>query len=252
MARISKSVVGNLSGTLGDIVFHQRNGKVFVRRRPPSFVPGNDPESVDRRLRFGFSVRLAKAICSIPELKAIWRKATPHGKSTFNFIVGTNTKLVNAGSVTDFTTIVPPWKKPSIAPGFILNCTAVSISFEAVTVELAPLRKSAGINIKKEPNAKLVYVLCLRNPVNKSYPDVCFISGASDSKPIALVEDPASGNSLLTFSIAISGQDASSVRNYANWNLLLALLTLDTANNPVKYSNTNQATYQPMAKGAQD
>ncbi len=235
MARISKSVVGNLSGSLGDIVFHQRNGKVFARRRPPSFVPGNDPESVDRRLRFGFSVRLAKAIYSIPEVKTIWQKATPKGKSTFNFIVGTNTKLVNAGSVTDCTAIVPPWKKPSTVAGFILNCTAVSVSSEAVTVELAPLGKSAGINIKKEPNAKLAYVLCLTNPTQPSPirggTRVGFVSGSS--RPAQLVLD-----SVLTFNIVLTGQDAASIGRYADRKLLLVLLTFDASGNPVNYSST--------------
>ena len=68
MAELDKSVIGKLRGRIGDVVFRQRNGKVFVSQRPKSFMPGTDEKSVERRSKFAFCAKLSKAIYSIPEL----------------------------------------------------------------------------------------------------------------------------------------------------------------------------------------
>ena len=121
MAKIRKAVVGKLSGSLGDVVFHERYGKLFIRRRPRSFLPGTDPESTGRRSRFAFSVKLASAVYSLPDLAMLWRRATPKNVSTFNFIVGANTKLAAEGSVTDQITITPSQSLELREVGAILN-----------------------------------------------------------------------------------------------------------------------------------
>ncbi len=232
MAELSGSILGRLSGSIGDITFLRRNGKVFIRRRSKSFVPGHDQESVNRRSRFSLAGKLARAIYSIPELKAFWQQVTPKGKSAFNIMVQKNICLVNPDSVSGVTTITPE-------VGFAINCTSSSISKDAIVVELAALGSSVGIDTSGEPSVKLAYVLSLTNPSNSTFPEFLFVSGTSDTGQLTL-------DTALTFNIALSGQDAARVGSYGEKKLLLALLTLDSENKPVKYSSTLQAS------GAQD
>ena len=62
MARLKKTVLGRLSGAIGDIVFREKNGKNFVGLRASSFIPGSDPGSIDRRAKFTLSTQLASII----------------------------------------------------------------------------------------------------------------------------------------------------------------------------------------------
>ncbi|MFZ1081669.1 MAG: hypothetical protein WAO19_07065 [Candidatus Kryptoniota bacterium] len=231
MAELNKSVIGKLRGSVGDIVFRQRNGKVFVSRKPKSFMPGTDAKSVERRLKFAFCAKLSKAIYSIPELAALWRQAAPQGRSVYHFILQTNIHLVNPDAVSEFTIITPPRSCCMAGGGFAIDYTNVSVSTNAIAVELASLGVSTGIDTTTEHNAKLACVLCLTNPVNKSLPQFQFVSCVSKSEHLAF-------DSLLTFIIALEGETLAKVQSYGEKKLLCAMVTLDSKNNPVRYSDT--------------
>ncbi len=144
--------------------------------------------------------------------------------SAFNYIIQKNILVVNPTSVSDLTTIVPDHS-------FGVSCTGATLTGNAIAVAMAAIGSAVGIDVTKEPNAKMAYVLTLASPANSTFPEFLFISGTSDTKPIDL-------NSALTFNIALSSQDASSIGSYADRKLLLALLTLDASGKPVEYSGT--------------
>jgi hypothetical protein len=230
MAELNKTVLGRVSGRLGDMTFRQRNGKNIIGMRPSHYPTPSDQASVDRRARFRFTAKLAQAIYSLLDLTAAWRPVTPSGMSTFNYILQSNISLVNPGSVSEMTMITPPTES-SNGLGFMINCTTFSVTVNAIAVELAAVGTSQGIDVTKEPNAKLVFVLSLTNPVNDSLADYWFVVGASDPTPLVLANP-------LSFNIPLSGQDAASVASYGDKKLLLALLTLDADSAPVKHSET--------------
>ncbi|HUI30604.1 MAG TPA: hypothetical protein VLX91_10335 [Candidatus Acidoferrales bacterium] len=231
MARLDKSVIGKLRGAVGDVVFRQRNGKVFVSRKPQSFIPGTDKDSVDRRLKFAFSSKLSSTIYSLPDLASLWRQAAPHGRSVYHFIVQVNIPLVNPYAVTERTTITPPQSGSSTGSGFVIDCTSAMISPDAFNVEFAPVGNSAGIDLSREQNAKVACVLCLTNPTDKSLPKYQFVSCVSESKQIVL-------GSPLVFSIPLAGTEAAKVRTYEDKKLLCTMITLDAERKPVRYSGT--------------
>jgi len=224
MAELTKAVLGRVSGRLGDTVFRQRNGKNFLGTRPRKYTPPADQGSEDRRARFAFSSKLAQAIYSILELARFWQPLTPSGMSTFNYIIQKNILVVNPDSVTDLTSITP-------GHSFAVECTSASLTGNTMSVQLAAIGDLAGIDVSKAPNAKLVYVLSLTNPSNNTYPEFAFVSGGSDTKPLAL-------DSSLTFNVGLSGQDAASIGVYGYRKLLVALVTLGADNVPVEYSGT--------------
>ena len=87
MAEINKQVLGKLTGTLGDIVFRQRNGKNYVSMRPSSYPASDNPAIIAKREKFLLAVQLGSNINSNSYLKEIWRSYTPSGLIPFNYMV---------------------------------------------------------------------------------------------------------------------------------------------------------------------
>ncbi len=224
MAQLTQSVLGRVSGKLGDITFRQRNGKNIIGVNPRSYPPPEDQGSVDRRARFAFSAKLAQAIGSVPELNALWLPVTPQGMSTFNFIIQKNILLGNPGSVSDLTMITPP-------PGFTISCTSSSVAADAITAALGAIGTLSGIVLSDEPTVKLAYLLSLTNPASVTLPEYRFIGGTSDAAATVL-------DSAMQFTIPLVGLDSVLVESYQEKKLLIALVTFDEAGNPVKHSGT--------------
>jgi hypothetical protein len=224
MAQLTKSVLGRVSGKLGDITFRQRNGKNIIGLSPGSYTPPDDQASIDRRVRFTFSSKLAKAILAVPELSVLWKPFTPQGMSEFNFIIQKNILLINPGAVSDITMIAP-------TTGFGINCTSSTISAEAIAAELAAIGAAAGIVPADEPNVKLAFVLSLTKPVNLTFPEFSFISGTTAAAQTVL-------DTPLSFTLPLVGEDSMLVESYEEKKILLALITLDAAGKPVRYSGT--------------
>ena len=231
MARVTNGITGEISGKLGGLVFHRRNGKQFVRQRPESFLPGTDPESVDRRSRFAFSVKLGAAIYSVPELSAIWRKAAPKNKSVFNFIVGNNSNRVTARSITESSVIVPPFDVRSMKKELAVTCIRTSISSGSIDIELTPPGNAANAKEVDGRPAMLLSVICLARPVNRSLPAFAFVAAVSTLLQIEL-------DTSVVFNISLGGQDRLTVENYEERKVLFTVAALDDKNNPAYYSAT--------------
>ena len=108
MAELNKTVLGRLSGAVGDVVFRQRNGKNYVGTKPAPFMPGDDPASVARRERFAITGKLAKAINSIAIIKSLWKESTPSGLSPYLYMVQLNYPHIVDGAVSNSAYAVSP------------------------------------------------------------------------------------------------------------------------------------------------
>ncbi len=224
MAELSKAVLGRVSGTLGDITFRQRNGKSVVATRPRRYPPPDDQGSIDRRARFKVSSKLAVAVSAIPDLFSFWSPKTPPGMSTHNYIIQRNVLVVKPSSVSGLTAITPEHSYP-------IALTGAKLSGNGIAAALGPIGSGSGIDVAREPNAKLACVLSLTNPSNETYPDFLFVPGISDSKPVDL-------ESALTFEVELSAQAAATIESYADRKILVALLNFDAAGTPMGYSET--------------
>lgn len=64
MAKLNKKIIGNLSGSLGDIIFKEREGSSYAATRPSKMRATNNPLTLLRRKRFRLSIKLGRAIYS--------------------------------------------------------------------------------------------------------------------------------------------------------------------------------------------
>ena len=141
MARIDKSVLGFVSGKLGEFVFRKMNGGKFVSLSPDKYKISQSAEAKTGRANFAATVKFAKFINSIPELKEIWSTARIEGTNSYHRIIKYNAKRVNSGKLTTANKIIPE--------GQILTISSISLK-EENQLELNILLPHDKINFPAE------------------------------------------------------------------------------------------------------
>jgi len=224
MAELNKSVLGKVSGTIGDLTFRQRNGKNIISTRPSSFMPGQDAASIARRNRFKLASKIAKEINSIEIFKEPWKSSTPSGLIPFNFIFKSNYQLINSDNIVNGLKIFPTL-------GF--NASNQSTTFNAtdVDVTLNPLGPNTGIDAINETSLSLISVIYLTDPINSTSEEEHFIMVKSENIPLQLVDQ-------ITFTITIPDNQLSFYDEYITKKSFSTLITTDSLNKLVKSSNT--------------
>ena len=224
MAELNKTVLGKLSGAVGDIIFRQRNGKNFVGTKPSSFIPGNDPASVARRAKFGLSIQLAKTINSISPLKSVWSKTAPSGITSYNYIIKVNYNNIDSNTLSDAVTLAP-------GTGFIISASSIAIASSGVQADLNAIGNSEGINPANEVSIQLVAVINLSNPVDNTLKSNAFLGLVSASQATDL-------DNALSFQFPLTTQESQLIDRYQDHKGFFSLLTLDNNNTVVHYSST--------------
>ena len=86
----NKSILKHASGTVGNLVFRQYNGKTIVCLRPERYSMPMDEESISRRGKFKMASLVAHCINKIPHAKKLWAEEAGYRKS----VIGTIFKSV--------------------------------------------------------------------------------------------------------------------------------------------------------------
>jgi hypothetical protein len=224
MGTLTKAVLGRISGTVGDVLFRQRNGMNYVSARPTSYTPSNDADAVARRKKFAFACKLASNIISISPLKTLWTSAAESGQSAYNKIVSTNYKFVAVDSVTDQTFLVPDL-------GFGVTTTSITVSASSIQLVTEAIGNNAGIDLTTEKFIQLAAILSLSDPVDETVDDYCVIPLTSSGLKLGL-------DAAVTAIATMSSQQTQLYNKYNTHKALLSLVTLDVDGNPLHYSGT--------------
>jgi len=223
MARARNSIIGEITGSIGDVTIRQRKGRTIISARPKRFMPGDDENSVKRRATFGIATRLAKEIHSIPELSTIWTRNLPEGKkSGYNFIITSNLKQVGPNSMTDQAAITP-------AGGFNVGISGIEFVSDAITAVVGPIGSDSGIDTSSDLFAKLVVVAGIFSTVPEGRPE--FAAMSSGKQKLAL-------DAALRFALPFGGIDPKKSGPANEIHLMLAVVLLDKDEKPTKFSKT--------------
>lgn len=103
MARIKNSMFKQLSGTLGDIIFYSRSGRIYARRRPQYIRDAKTPLQQQQRMRMRDVIAFYKVIKNSP-LLPIWQQmGQEQGMSGMNLFIKMNiAAFAGEGRVTDY------------------------------------------------------------------------------------------------------------------------------------------------------
>lgn len=224
MATLKKTILGRLSGTVGDIVFRNKHGRNFVSSKPASFNAPSDEASLERRARFRLSIKFASSVGSIPELKEIWRTYKPTRYTTHNFIFKENYPLITHEDVSNAAMIVP-------SNGFINDFDSINVSQSNLRVEYTSIGSEPGIDPLVEVNLRLAGIIFLSSPVDPSSPPYSFISVLSGPVPVDLIEP-------LVFTASFSAQQSELVSKYQTRKALCTVISFTAENKIVNFART--------------
>jgi hypothetical protein len=224
MAELKKTVLGKVSGAVGDIVFRERDGKNYIGLRPGSFVPGSDPASVARRQRFLLTLKMGSAINSVQPLKALWNGVKPSSLSAFNYIVKANYRYVAPAAITDLLKLVPD-------NGFGVTLADNNVDRTRVRTIVEPIGTNTGIDIALEPTIIMACIVFLSSPVDESVGAYSILSAVTPALPTSLTEE-------LTFDADFTNQQSLVFDKYQVTKTFVAIVTLDSDDSPVHYSST--------------
>ncbi len=137
MAEIKRTILGDVSGKIGDIVFRKMNGKKFVSVRPKKYKPTKSTKLKNARSNFATVVNFAKVTNSVPELKTVWEQFKSKASNSYHKIITANSGLVKTGVLTAFNKITPDGLELNLISAFVKsNKLEVTISFPSVKTGL--------------------------------------------------------------------------------------------------------------------
>lgn len=161
MAVVKGSVIGNLSGRLGNLSARTIEGRTILAARPSSFNASQDPAVVEIRRKFSSTATFVKTLISLSALYEIWKKVKTSGISVYNYAFKNNFAYSSAEKPTDQNIITPG--------GFALPVQSATVDSDNVLVELLALN-TASVFTPEEINLSANGVICYFNPTNPDDP----------------------------------------------------------------------------------
>jgi hypothetical protein len=156
VAEVTKSVIGKLSGTLGNMVFRNIGDKVVIYMRPHNQRISYSENSVKNRGKFGLTSLLATKSKLLPGIKEVWDSTNLEGRSAYTKLIKANAKSTAADRLTINNNITPM--------GDSLFVNSYSLNIQKFDIEY----KFEGKGIEKiQPpyNANLlIFLYDIKNP----------------------------------------------------------------------------------------
>ena len=223
MARLKGSVLGELSGKLGNLTARIVNGKTIFAQRPTSFHVNMAPELVAIRKKFAVTVNFAKNLIKYSDLYQIWDKLKTGEMSVFNFVVKTNFNSSAEEKPTTDNMLTPK-------DGFVPDVTAAEVTADAITAQIAPLNT---VMVMDALEMKLVphLLLCFYNPVNAEDAPYALV-------PVEATPMPLDDVNPVALNIPLNVVQQATAAKYQNSILYLAFTTQDIEGKLVQYSAT--------------
>lgn len=142
MAITRKSIIGTLKGSLSNIVFRERNGKVVAYIKPAKQRISKSEAAVKARNKFGLTVVFAKEINSNETLAKIWEQLRVKATNTYQKIIKVNSKLTDSKSLSIKNKITPdglPFK--GFSAEYKSDVIKMTLNFENTSGDLLKAEK---------------------------------------------------------------------------------------------------------------
>ena len=224
MAVIKSGILSSIRGSVGRVTGRIVNGRNILSQRPGYRKQTNDPATLKRRDRFRLAVKFASAINKLEGVKPIWKTITPKDQNFFSFLVQSNYNQITDGALTG-TNIITPFS------GFPVSLASSEITSASVSADINTLAGIYNFDLTDEVNVKLCMVIYLTDPANSLFEKYTFIPLEFEAQALQL-DNP------LTFTQGLMKADQSLFESYNAHKTYLALVTLDSDNNPVSFSQT--------------
>jgi hypothetical protein len=222
MARIKNQFLGNISGTIGPVVYKQIGTTQYIATKPNSFIPGTDPASVFRRDQGAFVGKLSSKIYSIDIIKKLW---SPEVKKQSRIYQRIWSETYHAANCNDLN------KPPKLSPtqDFIISNPTFLFGQKSFLFKSDSIGASTLINPAIEKFILPVGVIVLKDPKSPASPPTEIIAFQGKNEILDL-------NSDLNINIDIPTPADIKYIHYQFRKCYLILITLDENENPVSSS----------------
>ena len=179
MARVTKNILGEVRGKVGNEVRKIRNRKPYVASMPSGYRMSNEPHVVEQRNLFKINGKFASMVYSDDLLKEIWTKAeikNIKATTAFNKVSSINYHLFKDNQATECNIITPG--------GFKLPVKNVKCLKNNIEVSFG----KTGIKRGEKRFNYLMFIWC-ENPGGKSeeYYTYCKISRGVDKPQTSII-----------------------------------------------------------------
>ncbi len=132
MAIIKQSILGPISGKLGEFIIRRRYGKIVVYQKPEQYNISFSNLAVQNRSKFANTVKLASLINSNSQLNSIWKSSKVKGVNTYQKILRCNSKFTSYSGLTD-KSILAPNGLPLLNPAITIDKKIITVSANTST-----------------------------------------------------------------------------------------------------------------------
>jgi len=161
MALVNGSVLGNLSGRLGNLSARTVNGQTILAARPSSFNASQEPAVLAVRQKFAVTANFSKNVLSLSTLADIWKQTKASGLSAFNGIFKSNFAYSAVDKPTTDNIITPG--------GFSLPVQRTEVGTDNLSVELLALTSMFTFT-PEEVNLSVNALICFHTPTSPDKP----------------------------------------------------------------------------------
>ena len=219
MARLTKSVLGEIKGKIGNLVIRKINGKEFISLRPAKYR--KTKKEVPARQKMRNAVRFSRIVNSDDVLKQIWGKSEIKATNSFQKLIKHTLENALPGRLT---------LKNKITPGG----TSFSFSeflFEKGELNVSIKNRGKGIRCITGNNFSVYVLFCFYEPIVKKIV----------SSKLELIYKEFHGgvteNNFL-FKYNVQKLNNNELKNYNKCIIYFAIVGHKTNTNTLNYSDT--------------
>lgn len=228
MTKVIDQYLGVLRGAMGPQVFKSKSGKSYAAKLPHMSLVPPSAETLKRRTKFKLTLKMAKRMHDIPQLKYFWK----------NYVIEDETKKLSASnkmvkSIYPRMTETGPMNTIRIVPdkGFEVTATSTTLTNSKFTVVLQAIGNTKILNPAVDINVRLVCVAHLSGPENPDDRANVFFSLVSESSTLNTMTP-------LTIEIEVDDYNKQIYDDYTEHKVFFALVTTDADDVPANFSNT--------------
>jgi hypothetical protein len=231
MGSLKNTVLGNVTGKVGDFVFRVRGKKSYLYASPKKVKVSQKQEAKEARSKFNPLSKFSSFINSIPELKYFWKKADIAAGSAYHKISKENYKafLPTRPTVNNF-----------ITPGFRGFCggdpvTISNIDKSGIRIE-AFLKMNEYILQPEETSITALAVICFYSPLKRWGNYFNFDKIILDDAEIQIDE-------LFEIRLPFTEKLLNKYYSYRNSILYFTFITRDSEGQPIRFTMDHKCEF---------
>jgi hypothetical protein len=224
MGTVTSGLFGSISGKVGNVVFRQRGGKIYVASKPGKRQSAKNEGELEREKLFALTGKISKGINANELLKFFWRPSAAKYQSSYNLIFKKNYGGLNIENLCGNIFMTP-------AEGFNLADPTIYPGDTNLLIECKSLGDASLNNNKADKYITAVGIVILKNPVIEEMP-MYKVIGFKSNKHLFYP------NEYLSLSVEFSGDQLSQYEHYSLKKVFAVFVTTDADDKPVQHSIT--------------